>query len=124
MTSEERKRQKHLQQRANTELRKAAQKDKKARRAHEFKPRQEAFEAEGITNIAVQELVVVATFGILLWGLWRVSRLGYRVNEMVGVALEVSTLGAAVTLLAISIPAWAAFRQTWLTTALLSPLHR
>ena len=82
------------------------------------------FEAEGITNIAVQELLVVATFGILLWGLWRVSRLGYRVNEMVGVALEVSTLGAAVTLLAISIPAWAAFRQTWLTTALLSPLHR
>jgi len=81
------------------------------------------FEAKGITNVALQELLLVATFGALLWGVWRVSRLGYRVNETVGVALEVSTVGAAVTLLAITVPAWAAFRQTWLTTALLSPLH-
>jgi ribosome biogenesis GTPase / thiamine phosphate phosphatase len=44
MTSEERKRQKHLQQRANSELRKAAQKEKKAHRANEFKPRQETLE--------------------------------------------------------------------------------
>ena len=61
---------------------------------------------------------------VLTWKVVSGSQVGYRVNEMVGVALEVSTLGAAVTLLAISIPAWAAFRQTWLTTALLSPLHR
>ena len=81
------------------------------------------FDAGGITNVAVQELLVLATFGTVLWGLWRISRLGYRVNETVGVVLEVATVGGAVTLLAITIPAWAAFRETWLTTALLSPLH-
>jgi hypothetical protein len=91
--------------------------------AHLFARVLAAFEAAGIGNVAVQELIVVATFGTLLWGLWRVSRLGYRVNEAVGVVLEVSTVGAAVTLLAITIPAWAAYRQTWLTTALLSPLN-
>ena len=81
------------------------------------------FRAEGITNVAVQELVIVGTFAGMLWALWRVSRLGYRVNEAVGVAIEVSTMGAAVTLLAITIPAWAAFRQAWIASALLSPLH-
>jgi hypothetical protein len=79
--------------------------------------------AEGVTNVALQELIIVASFAALFWMLWRVSRLGYRVNETVGVAVEVSTMGAAVTLLAITIPAWAAFRQGWLASAFLSPLH-
>ena len=82
------------------------------------------FDAEGITNVAIQELVVVGTVGTVLWGIWRLSRLGYRVNEGVGVALEVSTVGAAVTLLAITIPAWLSFRQTWFTAALFAPVHR
>ena len=81
------------------------------------------FEAEGITNVALQELIIVATLATVVWGLWRVSRLGYRVNEAFGVLLEVSTVGAAITLLAITIPAWAAYRQTWLARALFSPLR-
>src|ERR1051326_2741317 len=81
--------------------------------AHLFARVLAAFEAAGIGNVAAQELIVVATFGTLLWGLWRVSRLGYRVNEAVGVVLEVLTVGAGVTLLAITIPAWAAYRPTW-----------
>jgi hypothetical protein len=81
------------------------------------------FEAAGITNVAVQELVIVATLATVVWALWRISRLGYRVNEALGVVLEVSTVGLAVTLLAITVPAWAAYRQTWLAHALFSPLH-
>jgi hypothetical protein len=86
-----------------------------------FTHAQEAFATIGIKDVAAQAILLVGVTAGLLWLLVRrVAKIGYRINDTVGIVVEILTIGPLLTFLLVALRAWVEFRQPSIARAVIA----